>query len=76
MLNGETGCGKTSKVPQFILDQAISEGKGAYCNIAVAQPRRVTTVESAKFVAKERGEEVSCILYRVQNPLRQVLPTI
>lgn len=62
MLKGETGCGKTTRVPQFILDEAISVGKGAFCNIAVTQPRRMTTIEIANFVAKEREEEVSCKL--------------
>lgn len=58
-MKGETGCGKTTRVPQFILDNAITEGEGAYCNIIVVQPRRLTTIQTAKFVASERGEKAS-----------------
>lgn len=59
IVKGETGCGKTVRVPQFILDDAIMEGQGAHCNIVVVQPRRLTTMDTAKYVASERGERVS-----------------
>ncbi|XP_034239415.1 ATP-dependent RNA helicase DHX30-like [Thrips palmi] len=58
LVKGATGCGKTTKVPQFILDEAIAEGRGAYCNIAVCLPRRLTAKETAKFVAHSRRETV------------------
>lgn len=75
ILKGETGCGKTTMVPQFILEEAFDSGKGAYCNIAVIQPRRLTTVETAKYVAKERGENVGqSIGYSVK--MATILPSV
>lgn len=48
-----TGCGKTTRVPQFILDEY--KEKGLFCNIVVAQPRRIAASSNAKRVCKERG---------------------
>lgn len=52
VLRGPTGCGKTTKVPQFILDEF--KRKGLHCNIAVAQPRRIAASSNAKRVCRER----------------------
>lgn len=37
VIRGKTGCGKTTQVPQFILDSFIKDGRGANCNIVVTQ---------------------------------------
>ena len=37
IIRGETGSGKTTQVPQYILDSFIKDGKGAQCNIVVTQ---------------------------------------
>ena len=39
-----TGCGKTTQVPQLVLDDLIEKGKGAECNIIVTQPRRISAI--------------------------------
>ena len=54
---GETGCGKTTQVPQMILDDILSRGQGAKCNIICTQPRRVAAVGVSERVAQERGEK-------------------
>ncbi|XP_071097710.1 ATP-dependent RNA helicase A-like [Haliotis cracherodii] len=58
LIRGETGCGKTTQVPQFILDQMVNEGRGADCGIFVTQPRRLSAVSIAERVANERCENL------------------
>ncbi|KAF9608520.1 hypothetical protein IFM89_009886 [Coptis chinensis] len=68
---GETGCGKTTQVPQFILDDMIKAGLGGYCNIICTQPRRIAVMSVAERVADERcepppGSEGSLVGYQVR----------
>lgn len=53
-----TGSGKSTQVPQILLDDAILEGNGAECNIVCTQPRRIAAISLAQRVANERGEQV------------------
>ncbi|XP_052835812.1 probable ATP-dependent RNA helicase spindle-E [Drosophila gunungcola] len=52
ILKGETGCGKTTQVPQYILDEGFKSGQ--YCNIVVTQPRRIAAISIANRVCQER----------------------
>lgn len=52
----DTGSGKTTQVPQVLLDHAIEAGRGAFCNIICTQPRRLSATSIAHRVAFERGE--------------------
>lgn len=58
IIRGATGCGKTTQVPQFILDRFIKRGSASDCNIVVTQPRRISAVSVAERVAYERGEDI------------------
>mgnify|MGYP001199540767 FL=1 len=58
LIRGNTGCGKTTQVCQYILDDYISSGQGAYCNIICTQPRRISAVSVSDRVANERAEEL------------------
>lgn len=50
---GATGSGKTTQVPQYILDEYAKDHR--YCNIIVTQPRRIAAVSISKRVCQERG---------------------
>eukprot|EP00899_Mesostigma_viride_P004035 jgi/Mesvir1/13632/Mv01995-RA.1 len=58
LIVGETGCGKTTQVPQLLLEEAEARGTGAGVRIIVTQPRKVAAVTVAERVAWERGEEL------------------
>ncbi|KAF9982153.1 hypothetical protein BGZ65_003180 [Modicella reniformis] len=55
---GETGCGKTTQVPQFILDSWIQESIGEFANIVCTQPRRIAAIGVAERVAAERCTDI------------------
>ncbi|KAF3163512.1 ATPdependent RNA helicase [Orbilia oligospora] len=53
---GATGSGKTTQVPQILLEDAVKGGEGALCNIICTQPRRIAATSVAQRVAEERNE--------------------
>lgn len=44
VVSGETGCGKTTQVTQFILDDHINRGLGSLCRVICTQPRRISAI--------------------------------
>lgn len=62
VVSGATGSGKTTKVPQFILNANNAS------NIVVTQPRRIAAISVAKRVASELNETVGgTVGYRIRN---------
>ncbi|PQE26304.1 helicase associated domain-containing protein [Rutstroemia sp. NJR-2017a BBW] len=51
---GETGCGKSTQVPAFILEHELSRGKP--CKIYCTEPRRISAISLARRVSEELGE--------------------
>uniref|UniRef100_A0A4W6FQP7 Putative ATP-dependent RNA helicase DHX57 n=1 Tax=Lates calcarifer TaxID=8187 RepID=A0A4W6FQP7_LATCA len=56
VISGMTGCGKTTQIPQFILDASLSGPAGQVANIICTQPRRISAISVAQRVAQERAE--------------------
>ncbi|XP_017540855.1 ATP-dependent RNA helicase DHX30 [Pygocentrus nattereri] len=64
---GETGCGKTTRIPRFLLEGRVRGGAGAHCNILVTQPRRISAVSVAQRVSQEIGPTLRhCVGYQVR----------
>lgn len=43
---------------QYILEDYIASGQGAWCNIVITQPRRISAVSVSERVANERCEQL------------------
>ena len=52
LVSGETGCGKTTQVPQFLLDDPEI---GPSCKMVVTQPRRLSAMAVSSRIAAERS---------------------
>ncbi|KAH0543279.1 hypothetical protein FGG08_002342 [Glutinoglossum americanum] len=51
---GETGCGKSTQIPSFVLEHELSRGKP--CKIYCTEPRRISAISLARRVSEELGE--------------------
>ncbi|KAF9245882.1 P-loop containing nucleoside triphosphate hydrolase protein [Melanogaster broomeanus] len=67
---GETGCGKTTQLPQFILDSLICAGRGKDASIIITQPRRISAISVAARVSAERVDDGS-VGYAIRGESKQ-----
>ena len=66
-------CGKTTQIPQFILDSYLKEGKGGECFIICTQPRRISAISVAERVSAERIDKIGeTVGYQVRLENKQV----
>ncbi|KAF2436242.1 P-loop containing nucleoside triphosphate hydrolase protein [Tothia fuscella] len=54
ILCGETGCGKSTQLPAYVLEHQLSQGK--QCKIYCTEPRRISAISLAQRVSEELGE--------------------
>ncbi|KAF2759957.1 ATP-dependent RNA helicase A [Pseudovirgaria hyperparasitica] len=54
ILCGETGCGKSTQLPAYILEHQLSNGRP--CKIYCTEPRRISAISLAQRVSEELGE--------------------
>jgi len=56
IIHGETGCGKSSCLPRFLLEHAEEVGKR--CKITVSQPRRIAVTSLLRRLRQTMGDKV------------------
>ncbi|PFH52275.1 hypothetical protein AMATHDRAFT_57321 [Amanita thiersii Skay4041] len=71
---GDTGCGKTTQLPQFILDSLILSNRGSEASIVVTQPRRLAAIAVASRVSAERLDDGS-VGYSIRDEIRMTEKT-
>lgn len=71
VISGETGCGKSTQVPQYILDNWLDnfhKDGNEHVEIVCTQPRRISAIGVADRVAEERVEKTGQVVgYQVRQ---------
>lgn len=72
IVRGSTGSGKTTQLPQFILDHYGEREQ--FCNIVVTQPRKIGASSVARWVAAQRRCTLGSLVgYQVSEGAQRLL---
>lgn len=70
-------CGKTTQIPQFILDASLEGPAEQVASIICTQPRRISAVSVAQRVAQERAERLgNSVGYQIRLESVRVRPAL
>ena len=73
----ETGAGKTTQAPQFILEDALLSGHGGKVNMICTQPRRIAAVSVAERVAEEMSYDIGSLIgYQIRGETKVSRKTV
>jgi ATP-dependent RNA helicase DHX29 len=76
VLHAETGAGKTTQCPQFVLEQALLDGTGDSVSILCTQPRRISALSVAERVAEEMCERLGDLVgYQIRMESKRTSKT-
>lgn len=56
VISGETGCGKTTQIPQYLAEELLGKEEPRLARIICTQPRRISAVSIAARVCEEMGD--------------------
>ncbi len=63
VVSGETGCGKTTQLPQFILEHEVAAGRGASCSIICTQVPRYPSLRHKPMPSRTSLLDLSSALF-------------